>query len=204
VREFSDLFEGVGKLPTDYDIRLATGAAYVDPVVSAAVRLPFGFEKRVFEKLDRMVADKIIFPEVEPTEWVSRMLVVGKLDGYVRICLDPSNLNKTIQRQHFMVPKVEQEFGKIGNAKYFCRLDAASGFYQILLSERLSYLCTVAISVTKRRFRLLRLPFWLVSAPEVYLQLQQMSGLFGDLQGVLIYFDDFLVMGDTLEELEAN
>ncbi len=204
MREFSDLFEGVGKLPTDYDIRLATGAAYVDPVVSAAVRLPFGFEKRVFEKLDRMVADKIIFPEVEPTEWVSRMLVVGKLDGYVRICLDPSNLNKTIQRQHFMVPKVEQEFGKIGNAKYFCRLDAASGFYQILLSERLSYLCTVAISVTKRRFRLLRLPFWLVSAPEVYLQLQQMSGLFGDLQGVLIYFDDFLVMGDTLEELEAN
>ena len=34
--------------------------------------------------------------------------------------------------------------------------------------------------------------------------LQQMSELFGDLQGVLIYFDDFLVMGDTLEELEAN
>ena len=31
-----------------------------------------------------------------------------------------------------------------------------------------------------------------------------MSELFGDLQGVLIYFDDFLVMGDTLEELEAN
>ena len=34
--------------------------------------------------------------------------------------------------------------------------------------------------------------------------LQQMSELFGDLQGVLIYFDDFLVIGDTLEELEAN
>lgn len=28
--------------------------------------------------------------------------------------------------------------------------------------------------------------------------------MFGDLQDVLIYFDDFLVMGDTLEELEAN
>jgi hypothetical protein len=31
-----------------------------------------------------------------------------------------------------------------------------------------------------------------------------MSKLFGDLQGVLIYFDDFLVMGDTKEELECN
>jgi hypothetical protein len=56
VKEFSDVFEGIGKLPTEHDIRLATGAAYVDPVVSAAGRLPFGLEKRVFEKLDRMVA----------------------------------------------------------------------------------------------------------------------------------------------------
>jgi hypothetical protein len=31
-----------------------------------------------------------------------------------------------------------------------------------------------------------------------------MLDLFGDLQGVLIYFDDFLVMGDTLKEVEAN
>jgi hypothetical protein len=31
-----------------------------------------------------------------------------------------------------------------------------------------------------------------------------MSKLFGDLQGVLNYFDDFLVMGDTKEELECN
>lgn len=144
VKEFSDVFEGIGKLPTEYDIRLATGAAYVDPVVSAAGRLPFGLEKRVFEKLDRMVAEKIIVPVVEPTEWVSRMLVVGKPDGDVRICLDPSNPNKAIQRQHFMVPTVEQLFGKIGNAKYFCSLDAASGFYQIPLSERSSYLCTMA------------------------------------------------------------
>jgi hypothetical protein len=103
-----------------------------------------------------------------------------------------------------MVPTVEQLFGKIGNAKYFCSLDAASGFYQIPLSERSSYLCTMLATQKGRfrRFRFLRLPFGLVSAPEVYLQ--QMSELFRDLQGVLIYFDDFLVMGDTLEELEAN
>ena len=72
-------------------------------VVSAAGRLPFSLEKRVFDKLDQMVALKIIAPVVEPTDWVSRMLVVGKADGDVRIYLDPSNLNKAIQRQHFMV-----------------------------------------------------------------------------------------------------
>jgi hypothetical protein len=101
-------------------------------------------EKKVFDKLDKMVADKIIAPVIEPTEWVNRMLVVGKPDGDVRICLDPSDLNKAIQRQHFMVPTVEQLFGKIVKAKYFCSLDAASGFYQIPLSDRSSYLCTMA------------------------------------------------------------
>ncbi|XP_045023114.1 uncharacterized protein K02A2.6-like isoform X4 [Daphnia magna] len=166
VKEFADVFNGIGKLPIEHEIRLATGPNHVDPVVSAAGRVPFSLEKKVFDKLDQMVADNIIAPVVEPTEWVSRMLVVGKPDGDVRICLDPSDLNKAIQRQHFMVPTVEQLFGKIG------------------------------------RYRFLRLPFGLVSAPEVYLQ--AMSELFGDLHGVLIYFDDFLVMGETMEELECN
>ena len=31
-----------------------------------------------------------------------------------------------------------------------------------------------------------------------------MSDLFGDLPGVFTYFDDFLVTGETMEELEAN
>jgi hypothetical protein len=84
----------------------------VDPVVSAAGRLPFSLEKHVFDKLDQMVALKIIAPVMEPTEWVSKMLVVRKADGDVSIFLDQSNLNQAIQRQHFMVPTVEQLFGK--------------------------------------------------------------------------------------------
>jgi hypothetical protein len=84
VKQFADVFNGIGKLPMEHEIRLATGAAHVDPVVSAAGRLPFSLEKRVFDKLDQMMALKIIVPVVEPTEWVRRMLVVGKEDGDVR------------------------------------------------------------------------------------------------------------------------
>ena len=156
--------------------------------------------KAVLGRIERqqMVKDEIIVSVVEPTEWVSRMLVVGKPDGDVRICLDPSELNKAILRQHFAVPTVEQLFAKIGKAKYFCSLDAASGFYQIPLSDRASYLCTMATPKGRYRF----LPFGLKSAPEVYLQV--MSDLFGDIPGVIIYFYDFLVIGETTEELENN
>ena len=200
VKEFADVFNGVGKLPVEHDIRLLSGDRLVDPVICAASRVPFKLEERVFRKLDQMVADGIITPVTEPTEWVSRMMIVGKPDGDVRICLDPSELNKAIQRQHFTVPTVDQLFAKICKARFFCSLDAASGFYQIPLTTASSYLCTMA--TPRGRYRFLRLPFGLKSAPEVYLQV--MSDLFGDLPGVFTYFDDFLVTGETMEELEAN
>ncbi len=205
VTEFADLFKGIGRLPVEHDIKLASGDKYVDPVVCAAGRLPFLLDKQVYKKLDQMVSDKIIVPVVEPTEWVSRMLVVGKPDGDVRICLDPSELNKAIQRQHFAAPTADQLFGKIRKSKFFCCLDAASGFYQIPLTDRASYLCTMA--TPKGRFCYLRLPFGLKSAPEVYLQVISntvIPDLFGDLPGVIIYFGDFLVTGDTMADLEIN
>ena len=58
------------------------------------------------------------------------------------------------------------------------------------------------MATPKGRYRFLRLPFGLKSAPEIYLQ--TMNDLFGDLPGVLIYFDDFLVVGETKEELLTN
>ena len=195
-----DVVTGLGKLPIEHDIRLLTGSNKVDPVVCAASRLPFRLEERAFKKLDDMVADGIITPVQKPTEWVSRIMVVGKPDGDVRICLDPSELNKTIQRHHFAVPTFEKLFSKLSNARYFCSLDAASGFNKIPLTIASSYLCTMA--TPKGEYRFLRLPFGQKSAPEVYLQ--AMSDLFGDIPGVRIYFDDFLVTGETMEELLFN
>ncbi|KZS19686.1 Uncharacterized protein APZ42_013852 [Daphnia magna] len=180
------------------DFKLNSGAICanrVDPVVCAASRLPFQLEDHVFKKLDKLFKIDILTPVHEPTEWVSRMMVVGKPDGDVRICLNPFELNKTIQHQHFAVPTIEQLFSKLSKTRYFCSLDAASGFYQIPLSDVASFLCTMA--TPKGRYHFLRLPFGLKSAPEIYLK--TMTDLFGDLPGVLIYFDDFHVTGEAFE-----
>ncbi|KAK4007492.1 hypothetical protein OUZ56_012647 [Daphnia magna] len=52
------------------------------------------------------------------------------------------------------------------------------------------------MATPKGRYRFLRLPFGLKSAPEIYLQ--TMSDLFGDLPGVLIYFQ--LGLGETVSK----
>ena len=58
-------------------------------------------------ELDQMVADKIITPVTEPTDWVSSVLAVPKKDGSVRICLDPRDLNTAIKRSHYPLPTVD-------------------------------------------------------------------------------------------------
>ena len=54
-----------------------------------------------------MVDIDIIAPVHEPTEWVSSMLVVAK-PNKLRMCLDPSDLNKAIRREHYPMPTVEE------------------------------------------------------------------------------------------------
>ena len=89
---------------------VATGNDAMDPVVSATGKLPFRLWEPMCNKLDQVTADGIIVPVPEPTDWVSRRLVVSKPDGDVKLVKNPSNLNKAILRQHFAVLTVEQLF----------------------------------------------------------------------------------------------
>ena len=64
-------------LPTE-GIPTTVQQNFVDPVVSSASRLSFLLEGKVYKKLNQMLKDEIIISVAEPTEWVSRMLEVGK------------------------------------------------------------------------------------------------------------------------------
>jgi hypothetical protein len=96
------------------------------------------------------------------------MLALQKADGVVRIFLDPVDLNKEVKRQHYPVPTAQELFVRIGKAKYFSTLDATSGFLQIPLTEKSSYMTTFATPF--RRYRFLRLPFGISLASDVYQQ----------------------------------
>ena len=46
----------------------------------------------------------------EPTEWVNLIVVIKKPDG-LRICLNPRDLNKATQREHYHLPTFEEILG---------------------------------------------------------------------------------------------
>ena len=40
--------------------------------------------------------------------WVNALVVVEKLNGKYRVCLDPRPLNQAIKRQHYPLPTTEE------------------------------------------------------------------------------------------------
>lgn len=191
------VFSGIGRVNKQYKITLREDAV---PVVSAARKIPAALRDKVKSKLDEMVAEKIIEPVTEPTDWVHPIVLAPKSNGDVRICMDPRTLNTYIKRENFPIPTTDALFAELAGAKYFTLLDASSAFLQIPLNHNSSLLCTVA--TTFGRYRYLRLPYGISSAPEIFQRF--MYETLDGVAGCLTYFDDVFVFGDSLETHNNN
>ena len=162
--EYRDLFNGeLGKLPMQYKMKLNPD---IRPVVRPPRRFPVAFQDKVKQELDAMVTKGVIAPVTEPTEWVSQMVVTQKKDSdAIRICIDPKDLNKAIQREHYPMRTFEEVIARMPKAQYFTTLDASHGFWQIPLDHE-SALKT-AFNTPYRCYYFKRLPFGIKSAPEI-------------------------------------
>ena len=95
--EFSEVFEGIGLFPGECTIHTDPS---IPPVIHPPRRVPLALQDKLRSELDQMESQGIICKVTEPTEWVSSLVVVEKPNGKLRICLDPKDLNKAIQRPH--------------------------------------------------------------------------------------------------------
>lgn len=186
---FPKLFQGLGKLKTEYDIKL-------DPEVTpyavfAPRRVSLPLYSKVKTELDRLQKLGVIVPVKEPTPWCAPIVVVPKSSGDVRICVDLTKLNAAVRRERHILPSVDHILGQMAGASVFSKIDANSGFHQILLSKA-SQLLTTFITPFGR-FAYQRLPFGICSGPELFQR--EMQQTLEGLDGVVCLMDDVVVYG---------
>lgn len=121
---------------------------------------------------------RVIEKVTEPTEWVNSLVIVEKSNGNVRVCLDPRNLIN-----------IEDVAVEIKGATFFSTIDASSGFWQVKIDLESSKLVT--FNSPFGRYKYLRLPFGINSAPEVFQR--RMTQALDDIEGVPVIVDDILV-----------
>ena len=109
-----------------------------------------------------MIKLDVFEPVSEPTEWVNPLVTVENPNGKLRVYLDPRDLNKTIKKQHYKLPTAEELFSEMTGARYFSKLDASNGYWQIKIDTESSKLLTFATPFGKFCFK--RLPYGTLSA----------------------------------------
>ena len=84
------------------------------------------------------------------------MVPAPKKSGQVRICVDLRKLNKTVKSERFVLPMAEEITAELSGSTVFSSLDAASGFWQILLDKDCQRLTTFITPFARYWFK--RLP----------------------------------------------
>ena len=118
----------------------------------------------------------------------------------MRVCLDPRDLNKAIKRHHYQLPTAEDIIARTAGAKYFSKLDASSGYWQLLLEEQSSKLLTFHSPF--RRYSFKRLPFGVNCASKNFQA--EVAEILEGLDGCANAQDDIFIWGDTKQSHDSR
>lgn len=191
------VFDGLGCLKDyEYDIDFIDNPKFE---IHAARKIPQAYKNMVKEELDQMIKQKVIRVTTEATPAVSPMVIV-KQHGKIRICIDPTDVNKNVIRRNYPLKTIEEIATKIAGSKIFSKLDCRKGFWQIKLSERTQKYLTFA--TPWGRYSCIKLPFGLCSAPEVFQQI--MTTLLAGIEKAEASMDDILIFGADQKELQKT
>ncbi|UYV72482.1 hypothetical protein LAZ67_9003322 [Cordylochernes scorpioides] len=187
IKDFPEVFEGLGQIGNPYEIKLKPGAKPY--AVHTPRRVPIPLMEKLKTRLEELEKAGIIAQVNVATEWCAPTVIAGKPNGDIRLCVDLSRLNEHVQREVHPMPVVEHMLGQLGEARFFSKLDANSGFHQIPLSPDCQHLTTFITPFG--RYKYCRMPFGISLAPEYFQRV--MSIILQGMDGVMCYLDDILI-----------
>ena len=151
-------------------------------------------------ELDRLVREGIITEVHDHTEWINSIVPVMKEDGSLRLCLNPKDLNKAIERNQWYARTLDDILPELAQSKYFTVKDATSGFWHVPLDLRSSLLTT--FNTPWGKYRWLRMPFGLKVSGDFFQE--RLDKVLRLVPGVLGIADDIVIHGPTENTHNGN
>ena len=141
---FADVFEGIGKfLAKPYEIQLDPNVPHKQtPCRPVPIHLKEAFKTEI----NKMLKAGVLKPIQEATLWINSFVLIEGTDKQgkpkLRICLDPTNLNKAIIRQlyHFKTP--EDISHLLADSTVMTVLNCKKAYWHQELYKASSYLTT--------------------------------------------------------------
>ena len=101
-------------------------------------RVPIAMKDKFKQELESMEAQGTISKydscDVSP-EWLNSFVIVKKPNGTLRVCHDPTDLNKDIIRPVCNTQTMDDDIHKLKHARYFAVFDTSKGFFHVPLDQ---------------------------------------------------------------------
>ncbi|KAE9320087.1 hypothetical protein PR003_g17816 [Phytophthora rubi] len=135
------------------------------PIKQTARRMPLRHLKKLYELLKGLLKAGLVSFSTSP--WASPIVIVLKKNGVdIRLCIHYKMVNAVTAIMEYAIPLVDDLLTDLEKYLWYCSLDAASGFWAIMMTRRArrisSFVCALG------HFEWLRMPFGLKNAPMIY------------------------------------
>lgn len=146
---------------------------------------------------EQMLGNGIIKHSTSPIILVKKTLYASDKQKW-RLVVDFRRLNEVTEGDSYPLPLTTEILDTLGKAKYYTTLECASGSYQIPLRKQDR--AKTAFSTATGHYEFCNLPMGLKLAPATFQRL--MNTIMPEINGIktLIYMDDLIVIGATLED----
>ncbi|XP_054862316.1 uncharacterized protein LOC129347852 [Amphiprion ocellaris] len=190
----------------EWDVGLAKGVEHHIPLSN---NTPFRERSRriapadlddLRRHLQGLLAAGIIKESRSP--YASPIVLARKKNGQLRMCIDYRTLNRRTIPDQYTMPRIDDALDCLSGSKWFSVLDLRSGYYQIPMAEedkeKTAFICPLGF------FQFERMPQGITGAPATFQRLMEKA--VGDMHmlEVIVYLDDLIVFGKTLEEHERR
>eukprot|EP01053_Blabericola_migrator_P006868 Blabericola_migrator_1__6867@NODE_3478_length_1738_cov_13_943148_g2163_i0_p1_GENE_NODE_3478_length_1738_cov_13_943148_g2163_i0NODE_3478_length_1738_cov_13_943148_g2163_i0_p1_ORF_typecomplete_len151_score9_65RVT_1/PF00078_27/5_8e16_NODE_3478_length_1738_cov_13_943148_g2163_i011971649 len=134
--------------------------------------------------------------------WTSRVKIVPKPDGSIRVCGMYTSLNKVTIKDSYPLPRIDDILDDLQPHQYFMKLDLRKGFWQIPLHEESRPKTAFRTPFGLYEFNVL--PFGTSNSPPAFQRI--LDEVLGDLIGSVcrIYVDDIIIFGATKTEVRER
>lgn len=163
-------------------------------------KVPISLQERVDSEINRLVSDGVLRP-VETSDWGTPIVPILKKNGEIRICADyRTTINQHLVDNKYVLPNIDDIFAALCGGKYFTKLDMRNAYNQLELCSESQML--LVWSTHKGVFACNRLPFGENTACAIFQS--TISRVLQGCAGCVVFFDDILVTGATMEEHLLN
>ena len=152
------------------------------------------YQREAQKAIDDLLAAGFIEPSHSP--FGAPVLIVSKKNGETRFCIDYRKLNAITTRMEWPLPRIDDLLKQLGQYAIFSTLDIRSAFWHIMVHPQDRH--RLAFRTPFAHYQWVRMPFGFCNSP-AYMQ-KAMNAIFGDIERVIVYMDDILVMSHTYPE----